>query len=194
MLYTTIDSGKPNSIEGSSEKASASAGDSEILPPKELQSATPNDTKPNAKENGDFHPIMTRATEPTLQILRPWIDQFLAKRQPGGPIVAYEIVKFDNDYLEKVRHGEQPTFVFNFNDRYTFDVSIDEIMEGKSFWIANGYVPDRPDGSSARLFILEDGSMEGGLQIVGEGGFYIQATPDLPHHIVFLLSGIYEID
>lgn len=177
-----------------SETLSASSQAIDEGSPEESRVGTAIEREPATHERSEFPAIMMPAKEVSLQVLRPWIDEFVQKRHAGGPIIEYEIVSFDDDYIRKLKHGEEDSFSFNFNNSYTFEVSIDEVVEGNTFWFANGYVPDRSDGSAVRLFVFENGTKEGSLHIMGVGSFYIKPTPDLRHHIVFLLTGTYEID
>ncbi len=138
--------------------------------------------------------IMRVANSVTKKRLEPWLTDFLSQPKPGDPIQEYEIVAFDDDLFTKIRYGEESTFRFHVNDKYSYLITAESILDFEGGWLLNGYLPNRPDMSAAKIIIADDGSKMGDVFVMRIGRFEINATSELPYHIVYLSTGTYDID
>ena len=143
----------------------------------------------------DLPPSIIRAAESvTKKRLDPWLTDFLSRPKPGDPIQEYEIVSFDDDLFSKIRSGQEKNFQFHVNDKYSFLITAESVLEFDGGWLLNGYLPNRPDMSAAKIIIADDGSKMGDVFVMRIGRFEIDATSELPYHIVYLSTGTYDID
>lgn len=137
----------------------------------------------NAREEAP--PLLRPADDVTVAKLQPWVDSFLESRRNPHFIKGYEIVEVNYDLLQQIRYGETDKFRFSFKDDMDITFNVKGVKEFSTSWRMWATSQEYPD-SLAELSIGSDGSILGGISIIGVGGFGFQRSSELSFYLVYL--------
>lgn len=122
------------------------------------------------------------------------MTSYISAQTIGDPIEEYSVIKFDDDVLRKVRHGEIGQFRMVLTKNKEYLIAADSVTEYDGGWFFTGYLPDGPDNSSVKLFVNSDGTKTGNVLIFGVALLGIKPSAELPAHLVYKLTGTWNYD
>jgi hypothetical protein len=138
--------------------------------------------------------LLVPVSEPVASALQPWFEEVKQTQKVGDPISIVEFLSFSDDLLTSLRYANERRFRFQMNSEFDFEISVDDVYEYDGGWVLHGHIIHKPDASSVRIFVEDDGTKSGSLFIRGVGRLFIEPTPQLPIHAVHLRTGSYRID
>lgn len=128
-----------------------------------------------------------------VQMLEPWVSEFRANLSGADHFEEYEILAFDDDSLRRIRDGEVSFAEFNFSNSDTYTISIRNAVTKENDWYFNGRLLSDSNGVTA-ITVFPDGRKWGEIHVPGKGLYIVRPTNVLPYHIVYLATGVYDID
>ena len=161
---------------------------SRLLPEQALPGAPPLPLKTE-----EVLTLLQKPEDSVIHMLDSWVSEYQANMAGPDYFDEYEIFTFDEEVLRQIKVGDSELAEFNFSPDASYTLSISGTVAKDGDWYFRAHLVDDPDGVTV-ITVFPDGRKWGEVHVPGRGLYVVRPTNILPYHIVYLATGIYDLD